>query len=299
MNDDDREKIIGMIQEMLDEDDDGRRTYLADEVLEIDPDNAIAKYVKWQSMDDEESVRDMTLLREAIDSLRPRIEALDESDEDEAAVRSCYVSMLSDLASFSYIAGDRDKAFDAAREFMKLDRDCDIAGRVVYYAVLIERSDFEENPPPKFHRLKPGGEVRLMGTYFIKYQDAVRDENGNITEIHCSYDPDTFGGSSPDGRKVKGTIHWVSAKFGVETDVRLYERLFTIENTNDIPDGKTYGDYLNRNSVTVKKAVAEPDLACASLSDRYQFVRNGYFAKDSKIENTFNLIVGLKDGYNK
>lgn len=163
--------------------------------------------------------------------------------------------------------------------------------------IYIERSDFAEVPPPKFHRLKPGGEVRLMGTYFIRYQDVVKDENGNVVEIHCTYDPETFSGSAPDGRKVKGTIHWVSAKFGVEKEVRLYDRLFTLENMNDMPEDKGYDDYLNKDSVSVCKAVCEPSLNDATLEDKFQFVRNGYFQKDSKFDNTFNLIVNLKDSY--
>ena len=163
--------------------------------------------------------------------------------------------------------------------------------------IYIERSDFAEVPPPKFHRLKPGGEVRLMGTYFIQYQDVVKDENGNVVEIHCTYDPETFLGNAPDGRKVKGTIHWVSAQFGVEQEVRLYDRLFTLENMNDMPEDKGYDEYLNKDSVTAKKAICEPSVKDATLEDKFQFVRNGYFQKDSKFENTFNLIVNLKDSY--
>ncbi len=163
--------------------------------------------------------------------------------------------------------------------------------------IYIERSDFAEVPPPKFHRLKPGGEVRLMGTYFIRYQDVVKDENGNIVEIHCTYDPETFLGNAPDGRKVKGTIHWVSKAYGISREVRLYDRLFTLENMNDMPEDKGYDDYLNKDSVTICNAVCEPSLAEATLDDKFQFVRNGYFQKDSKFENTFNLIVNLKDSY--
>ena len=163
--------------------------------------------------------------------------------------------------------------------------------------IYIERSDFAQTPPPKFHRLKPGGEVRLMGTYFIQYQDAIKDEDGNIKEIHCTYDPQTFSGSSPDGRKVKGTIHWVSAPFGIIREVHLYDRLFTLENMNDMPEEKGYDDYLNKASVTAVQAVCEPSLAEATLEDKFQFVRNGYFQKVSKFDNTFNLIVNLMDSY--
>jgi glutaminyl-tRNA synthetase len=161
----------------------------------------------------------------------------------------------------------------------------------------IEKSDFAEIPPSKFHRLKPGGEVRLMGTYFIKYQNVIKDENGEIIEVHCNYDPDTFTGSSPDGRKVKGTIHWVSENFGIKRQVRLFDKLFTLENMNDMEDGKSYDDYLNKNSVEIKNAVVEPALENITLEDRFQFVRNGYFVLDSKLNDTFNLIVNLKDSY--
>jgi glutaminyl-tRNA synthetase len=163
--------------------------------------------------------------------------------------------------------------------------------------IYIEKSDFAEIPPSKFHRLKPGGEVRLMGTYFIKYQDVIKDEKGEIIEIHCTYDPDTFTGSSPDGRKVKGTIHWVSQKFGIKREVRLFDKLFTLENMNDMEDEKSYDDYLNRNSVEIKNAILESSLKDATISDRFQFVRNGYFILDSKNANTFNLIVNLKDSF--
>ena len=163
--------------------------------------------------------------------------------------------------------------------------------------IYIEKSDFAEIPPSKFHRLKPGGEVRLMGTYFIKYEAVIKDENGDIKEVHCTYDPETFGGSSPDGRKVKGTIHWVSKRFGLERKVRLYNRLFTIENLNDMPEDKTYDDYLNESSIEIKNAIVEQSLENATTEERFQFVRNGYFIKDTKFENTFNLIVGLKDSY--
>jgi hypothetical protein len=126
----------------LDEDDDERRIFLADSLLEIDPGNPVAKYIKWQSMEDEESIRDMSLLEDAIASMRPTIDILDEEDDDDAAARALYVSMLSDLASFLYVTGEHDRAFVSASEFMKLDRDCNIIGRLVYYAVQIERGEF-------------------------------------------------------------------------------------------------------------------------------------------------------------
>jgi len=164
----------------------------------------------------------------------------------------------------------------------------------------IERSDFEEVPPPKFFRLKPDGEVRLMSAYVIKFSEVIKDADGNIIEIHCTYDPETGGKNPADGRKIKGTIHWISADNCIDTDVMLYERLFTIANTNDIPEDKTYDDYINPESVTkMTNCKLELSLDGVETSERYQFVRNGYFIKDSKHENTFNRIVTLKDSYKK
>lgn len=163
--------------------------------------------------------------------------------------------------------------------------------------IYIEKSDFMENAPSKFHRLKPGSEVRLTGTYFITCNEVIKDENGNVIQLNCTYDPETFSGNAPDGRKVKGTIHWVSAKYGIETDVFMFDKLFTMENMNDMPEDKTYDDYLNPNSVLLKKAVVEPSLKNATTDERFQFIRNGYFIKDTKHENAFNLIVGLKDSF--
>lgn len=163
--------------------------------------------------------------------------------------------------------------------------------------IFVERSDFMENAPSKFHRLKPGSEVRLTGTYFITCNEVIKDENGNVIQLNCTYDPETFSGNAPDGRKVKGTIHWVSAKYGVETDVYMFDKLFTMENMNDMPEDKTYDDYLNPDSVKVMKAIVEPSLKDATTNERFQFIRNGYFIKDTKNENAFNLIVGLKDSF--
>jgi hypothetical protein len=145
MDDNDLEKINGLLMEILDEDDDERRVFLADSVLELDPGNPVAKYAKWQSSDDDEaSIRDASLLEEAVDALRPKIKHLDRDDDLEASVYSMYVSMLSDLASVYYLTGKRDLAHEAASEFMKLDEDGEVMGRVIYYATLIERGDFEE-----------------------------------------------------------------------------------------------------------------------------------------------------------
>lgn len=164
--------------------------------------------------------------------------------------------------------------------------------------IWIDRSDFAETPPPKFFRLKPDGEVRLMGAYIIKCGEIVRGENGDIREIHCTADLQTGNGMPADGRKIKGTIHWLSAKYAKDIDVILYERLFTLENLNEMPEGKEYGDYLNKDSARrITGCKAEASLADALPGDTFQFVRTGYFTKDTKNPNSFNRSVTLKDGY--
>ena len=162
----------------------------------------------------------------------------------------------------------------------------------------IDSSDFAEVPPPKFFRLKPEGEVRLMGSYIIKLEEIVKNDDGSIKELRCTADIET-GTNKPD-RKVKGTIHWVSAKYADTVTVMMYDKLFDIENTGDIPEDKTYDDYLNLNSVIkYENCKVEPALKDVGTAERFQFVRNGYFVKDTKNENTFNLIVGLKDSFKK
>lgn len=160
----------------------------------------------------------------------------------------------------------------------------------------IEKEDFALVPPNKFFRLKPGGEVRLMGAYIVKYEDVVKDENGNVVEILCSCDLETGCGMPADGRKVKGTIHWLSSAHALDTEIHIYDRLFTLENVFDIPEGKTYTDYLRPNSIEiVKDAKIEPSCADVKPGEKFQFVRNGYFCKDSKYDNCYNLTVSLKD----
>ncbi len=166
--------------------------------------------------------------------------------------------------------------------------------------IYIDSDDFAEVPPPKFFRMKPDGEVGLMGAYIVKCNEIVKDEDGNIKEILCTADLETRNGMPTDGRKVKGTIHWLSSSYAENATVKLYDYLFDIENVADIPEGKTFDDYLNRNSVTtIDNAKLEPALKDACPGDRFQFVRCGYFVKDTKHENTFNRIVGLKDSFPK
>ena len=148
--------------------------------------------------------------------------------------------------------------------------------------------------------MKPDGEVRLMGAYIVRCNEVIMNEDGTLKEIHCTADMETGNGNPTDGRKIKGTIHWLSTKYAIDTTIKLYDFLFEIENTGDIPEGKTFDDYLNTSSVTVvEHAKLEPSLADAQPGERFQFVRAGYFVKDTKHEHVFNRIVGLKDSFPK
>ncbi|HEY3451602.1 MAG TPA: glutamine--tRNA ligase/YqeY domain fusion protein [Myxococcales bacterium] len=169
--------------------------------------------------------------------------------------------------------------------------------------IYIEREDFMENPPNKFFRLGPGREVRLRWGYFLKCNSFVKNEAGEVTELHCTYDPATKGGTSPDGRKVKGTIHWVSVKHAVPVEVRLIDRLFNVENPGSAKV-KDWKAELNPNSLEVLKgAMAEPSLANADPERRVQFERTGYFRADPKDSKpgalVFNRIVSLRDTWAK
>ena len=166
--------------------------------------------------------------------------------------------------------------------------------------IYIDSDDFAEVPPPKFFRMKPDGEVRLMGAYIVKCNEIIKNADGTVKEIHCTADLEAANGNPLDGRKIKGTIHWLSEKFAEDATVMLYDHLFTLEDVSDIPEGKGYGDYLNLDSVVrLEGCKVEPSLAAANKGDKFQFVRTGYFVKDTKHENTFNRIVGLKDSYVK
>ena len=168
----------------------------------------------------------------------------------------------------------------------------------------IEREDFMEEPVKKFFRLAPGREVRLRYAYFITCQDVIKDKNGNITELHCTYDPETKGGDAPDGRKVKGTIHWVSVRHAFKAEVRLYDRLFLRENPNRTEDGKDFKDNLNSDSIKIlKECFLEPSLKNAQPGVSYQFERKGYFCLDAKDSSptkpVFNRTVSLRDSWAK
>jgi glutaminyl-tRNA synthetase len=171
--------------------------------------------------------------------------------------------------------------------------------RVIY----IERDDFHPDPPKKFFRLAPGREVRLRYAYFITCVEVIQDENGEIVELHCTYDPETRGGSALDGRKVRGTLHWVSANHALDVEVRLYDRLFVKPNPLDIIEGENFQDALNPDSLKVlKDCKVEPALTDAKPGDKFQFERQGYFCVDpisTSDKLVFNLTVPLKDTWAK
>ena len=168
--------------------------------------------------------------------------------------------------------------------------------------IYIERDDFMENPPKKYYRLSPGGEVRLRYAYLIKCEEVVKDADGRVVELRCTYDPESGGGKSSDGRRVKGVIHWVSVPTAVPAEVRLFDRLFTRESLDDLEEGKTFVDYLNPDSLRTVTGYLEPSLGEAAVGERFQFERLGYFCKDkdsSSDKPVFNRTVTLKDSWAK
>ena len=167
----------------------------------------------------------------------------------------------------------------------------------------IEQDDFRETPPPKYFRLFPGNEIRLRWAYFIKCTDVVKDSAGTVIEVHCTYDPATKGGDSPDGRKVKSTIHWVSAPHALDAEVRLYDHLFKTPDPEDVPEGQDWKANLNPNSLeTLPNAKVEPSLKGTPPSSNFQFERQGYFSVDrdsTESRLVFNRAVSLKDSWAK
>ena len=167
----------------------------------------------------------------------------------------------------------------------------------------IERDDFMEDAPKKYYRLTPGREVRLRYAYFVTCKNCVKDADGNVVEVHCEYDPESRGGQSPDGRRVQGTIHWVNAATALDAEVRLYDRLFSVENPDDPNNTGDYKDYLNPESLKViEGAKLEPSLSDARLEDRFQSERIGYFTLDKNStpeKPVFNRTVSLRDSWSK
>jgi glutaminyl-tRNA synthetase len=168
-------------------------------------------------------------------------------------------------------------------------------GRELY----IEREDFMENPPKKYFRLFPGNEVRLMNAYFVTCTGVVKDAEGNVTEVHCTYDPETKSGSGFEGRKVKGTIHWVAAETAVRAEARLYENI--VDEEKGVYNEEDGSVNVNPNSLRVVECFVEPNLKDAKAPESFQFVRNGYFCVDSKDSRpdhlVFNRIVSLKSSF--
>jgi glutaminyl-tRNA synthetase len=167
--------------------------------------------------------------------------------------------------------------------------------------IYIEQDDFREVPPPKYYRLSPGKEVRLRNAYFVTATRVVKNSQGEVVEVHCTYDPASRGGNSPDGRKVKSTIHWVSARHAIEAEIRIYDKLFTKADPGQLAEGEDFTSNLNPNSLeTILNAKLEPSLASAAVGDRYQFERVGYFCidPDSKPGSlVFNRTLPLKDSW--
>ena len=196
---------------------------------------------------------------------------------------------------------DKEEWLEAANHPSKPE----LGARKVPFAreLWIEREDFMENAPGKFHRLKPGGEVRLRYAYIVKCERVVKNAAGEVTEVHCSYDPATRSGSEDADRKVKGTIHWVSAQHAISAEVRLYDHLFAKPDPDDVPEGKTYLDNLNPESLlTLTGCKLEPSLANAKRGDKFQFERLGYFCVDKDSapgKPVFNRAVTLRDTWAK
>ncbi|MDH3937180.1 MAG: glutamine--tRNA ligase, partial [candidate division Zixibacteria bacterium] len=171
-------------------------------------------------------------------------------------------------------------------------------------ALYIERDDFHEDPPKKFFRLAPGREVRLRYAYFIKCKEAIKDDDGNIVELRCTYDPESRGGSSPDGRKVKATLHWVSAEHAIDATLRFFDHLFAKENPLATEEGEDFTSNLNPNSLEIlDQSKLEPAAKDAKVGTTYQFERQGYFCVDAKDSTpdklVFNRTVTLRDTWAK
>jgi glutaminyl-tRNA synthetase len=236
----------------------------------------------------QESVIDMTLLEHSV-----------RDDLNKKALRVMGVLNPLKVVITNYPEGQSEEL-----EAVNNPEDESMGTRKVPFSreLYIERDDFMENPPKKFFRLSPGAEVRLRYAYFLKCSEAVKDEKGEITELRCTYDPETRGGDAPDGRKVKATIHWVSARHAITAEVRLYDRLFTEPEPGS--GGGDYKDYLNPNSLVVlRDCKLEPGLANAEPGVNYQFERLGYFTPDyidsKKGSPVFNRTVTLKDTWAK
>lgn len=200
----------------------------------------------------------------------------------------------------NYPAGESEE-----RDAINNPEDPDAGTRKIKFGkeLYIDRDDFMEDPPKKFFRLAPGREVRLRYGYFLKCEEVIKDENGQVIELRCTYDPESAGGKAPDGRKVKATLHWVCAEDAVDAEIRLYENLLTVENPGDLDPAKDWLEYLNPNSLTVlQNCKVEPSLLQSQPGDGFQFERVGYFSVDQDTTDgklVFNRTVSLKDEWAK
>ena len=226
-----------------------------------------------------------------------QLEACIRSELDLTAQRRIAVLEPVKLIVDNYPA-DKTEYFDVANNPNREANDPTTRKVAFTKELWIENEDFAEVPPPKFKRLTVGGEVRLMGAYLVKCTSVDKNADGSIAAIHCTADLETGNGNPADGRKVKGTIHWVSAAHCVEAEVRLYDKLFTEANMNAIPEGSDYKDYLNPESVVVRKGCKlEEALADAKPGEKFQFVRTGFFTPDSKNPGVYNRVVTLRDSF--
>ena len=226
-----------------------------------------------------------------------QLEACIRSELDLTAQRRIAVLDPVKLVVDNYPA-DKTEYFDVANNPNREANDTTTRKVAFTKELWIENEDFAEVPPPKFKRLTVGGEVRLMGAYLVKCTGVDKNVDGSIAAIHCTADLETGNGNPADGRKVKGTIHWVSAAHCVEAEVRLYDKLFTEANMNAIPEGSDYKDYLNPESVTVRTGCKlEESLKDAKPGEKFQFVRTGFFTPDSKNPGVYNRVVTLRDSF--
>ena len=226
-----------------------------------------------------------------------QLEACIRSELDLTAQRRIAVLDPVKLIIDNYPA-DKTEYFDIANNPNREANDSSTRKVAFTKELWIENEDFAEVPPPKFKRLTLGGEVRLMGAYLVKCESVEKNPDGSIAAIHCTADLETGNGNPADGRKVKGTIHWVSAAHAVDAEVRLYDKLFTEANMNAIPEGSDYKDYLNPESVVVRKGCKlEESLKDAKPGEKFQFVRTGFFTPDSKNPGVYNRVVTLRESF--
>ena len=226
-----------------------------------------------------------------------QLEACIRSELDLTAQRRIAVLDPVKLVVDNYPA-DKTEFFEVANNPNREANDASTRKVAFTRELWIESEDFAEVPPPKFKRLTIGGEVRLMGAYIVKCESVEKNPDGSIAAIHCTADLETGNGNPADSRKVKGTIHWVSADHAVDAEVRLYDKLFTEANMNAIPEGSDYKDYLNPESVVACTGCKlEESLKDAKPGDKFQFVRTGFFTPDSKNPGVYNRVVTLRDSF--